>query len=814
MNVFEELKLTFAIALTTSLVTYIVFARFLTSPRSHDIRSAIASRLGTRSANRILAVLVSIFGLNFAALALVRYLTFHTGYLGVSTSWDLAQYDQIIWNSLHGRMFENTFILDARTFLGKSFTPILLAFVPLYAVWATPMVLLIVQVAVVALSTFPIYWYARNEIGRGLALALCAAFLLSPGIENIVLTEFHEIALTVPLLAFATFFLLRRSYKAMLITVALALMVKEEIAFIALGIGLYVLFIQRQRKLGIILAGFGFVWGVALLQFIIPFFRGPEYGGIFYYFGQGEIGGGGARYGYLGQSVPEILLTMLTRPDIVLSHVLILSKIEYLLHLFVPLAFLSLIGIEVAALALPTLGYSLLSNYPLQYSIRSYYFAPLMPFLFFAAAVGLGRVRDWLKNKPFIRTDAINPALAILVLTSSGVTYFYQSPGPMGGDFQAWRYESSEHTSLGNKLLALVPLNQTVIAQNEYLAHLSHEPRLYEVPLPDYRDVDYVFADAQDGWYAVHSGHWAVLRQTGFFETLADQDGYWVARRIAPQKSLRIHFRDELTVVGFAMPITNSLRGGTTIRPIVFWRGDQSPLPALNIGVEIVDAQGHVWGEQNGEPHNGALPTDRWERGKIIADQYAVRLPPTMPAGEYQLRARVRPKLVEDSFEANDADRQPLGVEPVIAQLHIEKDTSSITASDLVKEQPLNELFVDMGEFRFLGYYPIPESVKRSGSVSFGLYWRARARPRGDYRVAVQLRDANGGVALEQSSRPAADTYPTTQWSEGEVLLDWHDLVLPSSLKSGRYSVAVLLRDSITNAVLGETSISSISVVD
>jgi hypothetical protein len=40
-------------------------------------------------------------------------MTFHTGYLDLNTSWDLAQHDQIVWNSAQGRLFENSFILDA-----------------------------------------------------------------------------------------------------------------------------------------------------------------------------------------------------------------------------------------------------------------------------------------------------------------------------------------------------------------------------------------------------------------------------------------------------------------------------------------------------------------------------------------------------------------------------------------------------------------------------------------------------------------------------------------------------------------------------
>jgi len=97
--------------------------------------------------------------------------------------------------------------------------------------------------------------------------------------------------------------------------------------------------------------------------------------------------------------------------------------------------------------------------------------------------------------------------------------------------------------------------------------------------------------------------------------------------------------------------------------------------------------------------------------------------------------------------------------------------------------------------------------------LQVGVYWRAREKPRGDYVVAVQLRDANGRVAFEQISRPANGTYPTTEWDAGEVLLDWHDFDLPRDLAIGSYQIFAVLRDAATGIRVGETLISTISVV-
>jgi uncharacterized membrane protein len=231
----------------------------------------------------------------------------------------LGQYTQLIWNSLNGRLFETSYILDAPSKLGTSFTPILLALVPVYALWHSSMALLVVQTIGLGVSALPLYWFARARLGRGLALALGTAYLLFPGLENISLSEFHEIAFATPLLAYVAFFLLRRSYRGFLVCLALALLVKEEIAFIAVILGAYIFLIQRQRRAGLALALGGAVWAVALLQYIIPFFRSGNFGSGFYYFSGGQLGGGSARYGYLGSNLSEIVATLLTRPDVILN---------------------------------------------------------------------------------------------------------------------------------------------------------------------------------------------------------------------------------------------------------------------------------------------------------------------------------------------------------------------------------------------------------------------------------------------------------------------------------------------------------------
>ncbi len=805
MSVFLEFLITIVIALLASLLAGSVAARAEAHRRRSDDTNRIA-HFSERWFGCAFAMLVLAYVLIFSYLSVVRHLAFKTGDIVIDASWDLGQYDQLIWNSLHGRLLENTFVPDAPIFLGKTFTPILLALVPLYAVWSDPIVLLVLQSFALGIGAFPIYWLARERLGHLLAFAMGLAYLLSPALASINLTEFHEIALATPVLAYATFFLLRRHYPGLIVTLLVALLIKEECALIAAAFGVFIFLFQKNRRLGLALVLAGAIWAMLLLQAIIPSFRADP-SGAFYYFGSGVVAGGGGRYGYLGHSLPEIVATLLTRPDVVWTHVVIPAKIEYVLQLLVPLALLPLLGAEVLLLALPTLGYSLLSEFEPQYSIHFFYSAALLPFFFFAAILGAERLLGWMEHSR--RAVAPHAAIGALLIVSGVSSYRFQSVAPSGLYYQADRYVVTPHAILGETLMRAIPDAGAVATQHDLLGHLSQRRQVYEISeVYNYRRVDYLVADTASSWYAPHRLIWEGYLATGYFEVLSREDGYLIARRKSPAANLNIHFGPAMTLLGCIVPGTDTWRGGTTLRPIVEWRADESMTERYVLEVQVTDARGHVWATDEREPQAGNAPTNRWQAGQTIGDQYELALPPTMPTGDYEITLGVR-NSDGAYLSARDANGRDAGQVVTLATVRIEKNKASFTASQLQIEQPLQ---VDFGEIRLLGFVPPRKTIMPGELLQTGLYWRARGKPQGDYTIVVQLRDSSGRMAFEQRSRPAGDTFPTTQWDVGEVLLDWHDFNLPEDLAPGVYDIFVALDDSATGTRMGQTRLTAITV--
>ena len=79
-----------------------------------------------------------------------------------------------------------------------------------------------------------------------------------------------------------------------------------------------------------------------------------------------------------------------------------------------------------------------------------------------------------------------------------------------------------------------------------------------------------------------------------------------------------------------------------------------------------------------------------------------------------------------------------------------------------------------------------------SGVVQIGLYWRVPAEFRAaDYRVVLELRDAQDRTVTRTDTRPDEDRAATHTWRPGWIYPDLHNLVLPPG--PGRYSLLITL---------------------
>jgi uncharacterized membrane protein len=335
-----------------------------------------------RHEGRLALAMVLLYVVVFGSLALVRHWAFH------STALDLGVFDQVLWNTIHGRFMESTLSLercDPHHFFLDHFSPALLLIVPFYVVVPRPETLIVFQTTALALGAWPIYLLARRFLARSEErLVWVAAYVLSAPLAWITFYDFHEITLAVLPLGLAMYFLATRRTVPLLLSLGVSFLVKEELPLVAIGFGLALL-AQRRWGLGGFVTIASAVWFLVTLKVIIPSFTG---GAPYQYLG---------RYASLGSDEFEIARTLVLDPLRVL-RVLVAgewgSKLAFVLTLLAPGLGLAVRSRSVLIPAIIPLGYLLLSDYGGQHTHHNQYGAVLIPLAFGASIIGFATLPD------------------------------------------------------------------------------------------------------------------------------------------------------------------------------------------------------------------------------------------------------------------------------------------------------------------------------------------------------------------------------------------------------------------------------------
>jgi uncharacterized membrane protein len=364
-----------------------------------------------RYERRIAFALVLLYAALFGSLALIRHWAFH------STALDLGVFDQVLWNTVHGRFMESTLSLercDPHSFFLDHFSPALLLIVPFYVVVPRPETLIVFQTVALALGALPIYLLARHCLARSdERLVWVAAYVLSAPLAWITFYDFHEISIAVFPLGLAIYFYARRRTIPLLLSLGAAFLVKEELPLIGIGFGIALLG-QRRWKLGAVVIVASAVAFLLILKIIIPAFGG---GAPYQYLG---------RYASLGADELQIARTLLLDPLRVLGVLLtgdLGAKIVFVLLLLGPGLFLALRAKWALVPAIIPLGYLLLSDYPGEHTHHNQYGAPLIPLALGASILGFAtlpqtvRLRPWLTGAALLATVGLSVVFGAIPFT-------------------------------------------------------------------------------------------------------------------------------------------------------------------------------------------------------------------------------------------------------------------------------------------------------------------------------------------------------------------------------------------------------------
>ncbi len=83
--------------------------------------------------------------------------------------------------------------------------------------------------------------------------------------------------------------------------------------------------------------------------------------------------------------------------------------------------------------------------------------------------------------------------------------------------------------------------------------------------------------------------------------------------------------------------VLDDLQPGIPLRLAFDWRVSEPVDDSVIMFVHLVHNGNHLYAQRDAIPGNGLFPVESWEPGEVVRDQFALLLPPELPAGEYEL---------------------------------------------------------------------------------------------------------------------------------------------------------------------------------
>lgn len=413
----------------------------------------------------ILGIFIALYASIFSYFSILRHDAFASGF-------DLSNMDQTVWNTLHGRIFELTGTNGTISRFSIHADIFLVLLTPLYLIWDNVRILLIFQSFALALGAIPVFLLARKLFRSNIVSLLFAAiYLINPAMQWTNIYDFHSVAIAIPLLLYTFYFAYTKKWRWFILFACLSLLTKEEISLVIAIMGLLLMFLWREWKIGLLATLSGLLWFLLATFIVIPYFSPTHTHWAFLFY---QSAGSEFDLEHLASAPKQIFFNYVINPD----------DITYYSELLKPFGYLPVLGLPWIVLTFPDLIINLLSTHAQMRSIELHYDSGITPGLIISLLFVVKYIEVLIQKIKYAKkyAHAIPYIFGIgLVLFGLRVNYGY---GPLPTSKSCWciTYQVVQQDIAFENLLQTIPQDASITASPEIRPHLTHRENAFTLP--------------------------------------------------------------------------------------------------------------------------------------------------------------------------------------------------------------------------------------------------------------------------------------------------------------------------------------------
>jgi 4-amino-4-deoxy-L-arabinose transferase-like glycosyltransferase len=268
-------------------------------------------------------------------------------------------------------------------------------------------------------------------------------------------------------------------------------------------------------------------------------------------------------------------------------------------------------------------------------------------------------------------------------------------------------------------------------------------------------------------------------------------------RAIEPAYPLSVNLGNRVELLGYDLPPT--IEAGDDLPLLLYWRVSQPIRPDLlySFFAHLLDTRGYQWDQVDALGY----PVSSWIEGDQVVQVFDLTVPPDAPPLTYKVKLGMYDQMTAARLMPT-AEGAPLPDGAVSTESF--SVTKAAVPPDIDTLDIPRERYADFdGKLNLLGCDLETLAAHHGEKVQISLYWQALVAPEHDYMVSILITDEAGEVVLDEILREPVDgLYPTSLWSEGEILRDRFGVIVDESIPEGRHRLWVRVWDPSTRSYL------------